>query len=208
MAINALQYGLAALAGTAANVYFNPQHHNLQQHSPNAPVTSTSFSGTGGNAISNFLGTTMNTLGITPSQTMHSLPGFVQTGISNLMSGKGLLGTGMGMDMSQGDMFEGMTSFPSAGRVNPTSIRSDTNFGVSSANLVPIGRNGRVSRALSKPNVQQYIAKSVRGIKVPGRILAGQTAVGSSTLGKMSVKRSATRTPTYTKNTATPTGKV
>ena len=157
MAVNLLHYGLAALAGTAANVYFNPQHHNLQQHSPNAPVTSTSFSGSGGNAISNFLGNTMNTLGITPSQTMHSLPGFVQTGISNLLSGKGLLGTDRDLGMSQGDMFQNMGAFPGAGRIDPRLIRSDTNFGVSAANQIPLGSNGRVSRALGKPKMQQYL---------------------------------------------------
>ena len=70
----------------------------------------------------------------------------------------------------------------------------------------PLGSNGRVSRALNKPDATIHSKKCTR-YKVPSRILAGQTPVGSSSLGKVSVKRSATRTPTYTRDTATPTGK-
>jgi hypothetical protein len=200
MAVNPLHYGIAALAGSAANTYLT------------GPTTAggTKFQTFGQNQSlgSSLTGSAMNFLGISPPGQMTGLPGMIQTGLTNLVSGKGLLGTGMNTGMSEGDFFQGMNQFPNVTRVSSTPIRSDTNFGVSAASQIPLGSNGRVSRALSKPQMQQYIAKSVRGIKVPGRILAGQTAVGSSSLGKMSVKRSATRTPTYTRDTATPTGKV
>ena len=200
MAVNMLQLGLAALAGSAAQTYLA------------GPTTSggSQFQTFGQNQSlgSSLTGSAFNFLGISPPGQMTGIPGFIQTGLTNLVSGKGLLGTGMGMGMSQGDFFQSMNQFPDAGRVSSTPIRSDTNFGVSSANQIPLGSNGRVSRALAKPKMQQYLAKNVRGIKVPSRILAGQTAVGSSSLGKLSVKRSATRTPAYTRDTATPTGKV
>ena len=200
MAVNMLQLGLAALAGSAAQTYLT------------GPTTSggSKFQTFGQNQSlgSSLTGSAFNFLGISPPGQMTGIPGFIQTGLTNLVSGKGLLGTGMNTGMSEGDFFRGMNQFPSVGRISSTPIRSDTNFGVSTANQIPLGSNGRVSRALSKPQMQQYLAKNVRGIKVPSRILAGQTAVGSSTLNKMSVKRSATRTPTYTRDTATPTGKV
>ena len=53
--------------------------------------------------LATFLGA-MNFLGIPPGQ-MHNLPGFIQTGLTNLISGKGLLGTGMGLDMSRDRRF-------------------------------------------------------------------------------------------------------
>ena len=194
--------GLAALAGTAAKTYLT------------GPTTSggSKFQTFGQNQSlgSSLTGGAMNFLGISPPGQMTGLPGFIQTGLTNLVSGKGLLGTGMGFKTGtgQGDFFEGMQSLPNVGNISSSPIRTDTNFGVSAANQIPIGSNGRVSRALNKPQMQQYLAKTVRGIKVPSRILAGQTPVGSSSLSKVSVKRSATRTPTYTRDTATPTGKV
>lgn len=200
MAVNMLQLGLAALAGSAAQTYLT------------GPTTSggSQFQTFGQNQGlgSSLAGSAFNFLGISPPGQMTGIAGVVQTGLTNLMSGKGLLGTDLGFDTSKGDFFQDMMQQPSAGRISSTPIRSDTTFGVSTANQIPLGSNGRVSRALGKPKMQQYLAKNVRGLKVPNRILAGQTAVGSSTLGKMSVKRSATRTPTYTRDTATPTGKV
>ena len=83
MAVNMLQLGLAALAGSAAQTYLT------------GPTTSggSKFQTFGKNQGlgSSLTGSAFNFLGISPPGQMTGLPGMIQTGLTNLVSGKGLL---------------------------------------------------------------------------------------------------------------------
>lgn len=208
---NLLKIGLGAIAGSVANSYFNPSQSTKIMGAGKTGGPSYMFKTTGPSIGSNLVGSVMNTLGVTPFQGTSigksfaaNVPGFIQTGASNLLSGKGLLGTGKGDAASdEFGMFAGMDRFPDAGSVQARSIRTDTNFGVSAVgNQVPLGRSGRVNSALSRPEVQDFLARHVR-TGVPRRILAAQISPGSLVSGNVGVKRSATRTASYTPNEST-----
>ncbi len=100
-----------------------------------------------------------------------------------------------------GDM--GRPPFESKQRTQASYIRSDTNFQAGQAGQIPLGQNGRVAGALQSPQMQAYLARHVRATKVPERILAQTRPTGSTTLGSVSVKRTATRTPSYSKDART-----
>ena len=203
-----LKYGLAAIGGSVANNYFNPSKSTL---------TASGYVYQGGKAPgSNLVSSVMTKFGITPfkgtslGQSAASaynkyVPGFVQQGLSNLASGKGLLGTGMGSDMGSDEfgMFAGMNRFPDAGSVQARSIRTDTNFGVSGmGSQIPLGSGNRINRALAKPEVQDFLAGHIRRSKIPSRIMSPQVSPGSLASGRVRVKRSATRTKAYTSDKA------
>jgi hypothetical protein len=122
------------------------------------------------------------------------------------MSGKGLLGTDMGFDdpRDEYDMFHGFgKGLPDTGSIQARGVRSDTNFGVSSLGTqIPLGRSGRTQGALEKMQVQDVIAQAVRSPNVPARILGRTVSPGTLASGKVRVKRSATRTKSYTSDKA------
>ena len=211
-----LKYGLAAIGGSMANAYFNPSKSTLVSPKGTAATATYQFATSGGGVGSNLVGSVMNKLGITPFQGTSLgqsaasaynkyVPGFVQQGLSNLASGKGLLGTGMGSDMGSDEfgMFAGMNRFPDAGSVQARSIRTDTNFGVSGmGSQIPLGSGNRINRALAKPEVQNFLAGHIRRSKIPNRIMSPQISPGSLASGRVRVKRSATRTKAYTSDKA------
>jgi len=102
------------------------------------------------------------------------------------------------------NMFGDTGQMPSGKRTTQASyIRSDTNFQAGQAGQIPLGKNGRVGNALQSPKMQAFLAQHVRANKIPQRILAQTRSTGSTTLGKVSVKRTATRTPSYSKDART-----
>lgn len=102
------------------------------------------------------------------------------------------------------NMFGDMGEMPSTQRRTPSSFaRSDTNFQAGRASLIPLGSNGRVNNAMQSPKMQAFLAQHVKATKIPSRILAQTRPTGTTTLGKVSVKRSATRTSPYTKDART-----
>ena len=102
------------------------------------------------------------------------------------------------------NMFGDTGQMPSGKRTTQArSIRSDTNFQAGQAGQIPLGKNGRVGNALQSPKMQAYLAQHVRASKIPQRILAQTRSTGSTTLGRVSVKRTATRTPSYSKDART-----
>jgi len=103
------------------------------------------------------------------------------------------------------NMFGDMGQMPSLPRNKTQSsfTRSDTNFQAGQAGQIPLGKNGRVGNALQSPKMQAYLAQHVRASKIPQRILAQTRSTGSTTLGRVSVKRTATRTPSYSKDART-----
>ena len=72
----------------------------------------------------------------------------------------------------------------------PGAIRSDTNFQLSRANMIPIGSGGQVGSALANTNTQMYLAKQVRMLGLPSRqglpsvTLSSASSLSSSTAGK------------------------
>ena len=72
----------------------------------------------------------------------------------------------------------------------PGAIRSDTNFQLSRANMIPIGSGGQVGSALANTNTQMYLAKQVRMMGLPSRqglpsvTLSSASSLSSSTAGK------------------------
>jgi len=203
-----LKLGLAALGGTVANKYFNPSQATTARVGTGTPVI-TGFTTTGGGIGSNLVGSVMNKIGIKPfgaTKLGQNVPGFIQTGLSNLMSGKGLLGTDMGFDdpRDEYDMFHGFgKGLPDIGSIQARGVRSDTNFGVSSLGAqIPLGRSGRTQRALEKMQVQDVIAQAVRSPTVPARVLGRTVSPGTLASGRVRVKRSATRTKAYTSDKA------
>jgi|DEB0MinimDraft_6_1074348.scaffolds.fasta_scaffold00990_4 hypothetical protein len=102
------------------------------------------------------------------------------------------------------NMFGEVGGPPSGKRTTkPNLIRSDTSFQAGQAGQIPLGNNGRVGNALQSPKMQAYLAQHVRATKIPQRILAQPRPTGSTTLGSVSVKRTATRTPAYSKDART-----
>jgi hypothetical protein len=102
------------------------------------------------------------------------------------------------------NMFGEMGEPPSEKRTTkPNLIRSDTSFQAGQAGQIPLGNNGRVGNALQSPKMQAYLAQHVRATQIPQRILAEPRPTGSTTLGSVSVKRTATRTPAYSKDART-----
>jgi len=103
------------------------------------------------------------------------------------------------------NMFGDMGQMPSLPRNKTQSsfTRSDTNFQAGQAGQIPLGKNGRVGNALQSPKMQAYLAQHVRASKIPQRILAQARSTGSTTLGRVSVKRTATRTASYSKDART-----
>ena len=203
-----LKLGLAALGGSIANKYFNPSQSTMTQLKPTSTPTY-QFTTSGGGIGSNLVGSVMNKLGVTPFQGTKlgkNIPGFIQTGLSNLMSGKGLLGTDMGFDdpRDEYDMFYGFgKGLPDTGSIQARAIRSDTSFGVSGLGpQIPLGRSGRTQRALEKIQVQDVIAQAVRSPTVPARVLGRTISPGTLASGRVRVKRSATRTKAYTTDKA------
>tara|TARA_R100001460_G_scaffold18254_4_gene38686 strand:+ start:17 stop:628 length:612 start_codon:yes stop_codon:yes gene_type:complete len=95
-----------------------------------------------------------------------------------------------------------MPSLP-RGKTQSSFARSNTNFQAGQAGQIPLGRSGRVGNALQSPKMQAYLAQHVRASKIPQRILAQVRSTGSTTLGRVSVKRTATRTPSYSKDART-----
>ena len=98
----------------------------------------------------------MNKLGVTPFQGtslgqsyQKYVPSFIQTGVSNVLSGKGLLGTDLNLGASQGEMFRGMNRMPDAPVARQVSpYRSGQDYSPSApVAQVPLGR-GRVGQAL------------------------------------------------------------
>ena len=103
------------------------------------------------------------------------------------------------------NMFGDIGQMPSLPRDKTQSsfTRSDTNFQAGQAGQIPLGKNGRVGNALQSPKMQAYLAQHVRASKIPQRILAQTRSTGSTTLGRVSVKRTATRTASYSKDART-----
>ena len=102
------------------------------------------------------------------------------------------------------NMFGDTGQMPSGKRTTrANSIKSDTNFQAGQAGQIPLGKNGRVGNALQSPKMQAYLSQHVRASKIPQRILAQTRSTGSTTLGRVSVKRTATRTPSYSKDART-----
>jgi len=102
------------------------------------------------------------------------------------------------------NMFGEVGGPPSEKRTTkPNLIRSDTSFQAGQAGQIPLGNNGRVGNALQSPKMQAYLAQHVRATKIPQRVLAQPRPTGSTTLGSVSVKRTATRTPAYSKDART-----
>jgi len=102
------------------------------------------------------------------------------------------------------NMFGDMGEMPSIqGRTPSSFARSDTNFQAGRASLIPLGSNGKVNNAMQSPKMQSFLAQHVKATKIPSRILAQTRPTGTTTLGKVSVKRSATRTSPYTKDART-----
>lgn len=212
MAINALTYGAAALAGSVVNSYFNPSKSVMTQLKPTSTPTY-QFKTSGGGIGSNLIGSVMNKLGVTPFQGtslgqsyQKYVPSFIQTGVSNVLSGKGLLGTDLNLGASQGEMFRGMNRMPDAPVARQVSpYRSGQDYSPSApVAQVPLGR-GRVGQALQRPQIQNFLAQAVNA-KIPARIVGAQIDPGSlqsiSLTGRLSVKRSATRTKKYTSDKA------
>ncbi len=94
-----------------------------------------------------------------------------------------------------------MGEMPSGKRsTQARSIRTDTNFQAGQAGQIPLGKNGRVANALSSGKMNNFLAGHVKTTYIPPRILASIQPVGSTTAKRVSVKRSATRSPAYTKD--------
>jgi len=148
-------------------------------------------------------GKTLNYFGVTP---------FAGTAVGSAVSGlvpdwlKDTIGGTEGKKVAASflNMFGDMGEMPSVERRTPSSFaRSDTNFQAGRAGLIPLGSNGKVNNAMQSPKMQAFLAQHVKATKIPSRILAQTRPTGTTTLGKVSVKRSATRTSPYTKDART-----
>lgn len=115
---------------------------------------------------------------------------------------KTIKGSGAEKSASFLNMFgRDMGGMPSGTRsTQARSIRTDTNFQAGQAPQIPLGKNGRVSTALASGKMNDFLSGHVKATYVPARILANIRPVGSTSLGRVSVKRSATRSPAYTKD--------
>jgi len=194
MATNMLAIGAAALVGSAAKTYFGGE---TTQFKPNSSLEFKTF-GPDQSLASSVTGAAMNFLDIDPYQgsslqakVNKYVPGWVTTGISNLASGS--TGKPTKTETKKNDMFRDMRQLPDYDMVSPNRIRTDTDF-----SALPVGRNGLVQASLSNPDLLKFLAKRLE-TRVPKRILAQVQPVGSTTLGKVSVRRTATRTSPYTK---------
>ena len=73
------------------------------------------------------------------------------------------LGTGLNL----AELIKGFGEAPKAQRIRASSIRTDTNFMNSQAQMIPVGGNGRVGGMLAQDAVQQYLAKRGRIFGMP-----------------------------------------
>jgi len=153
--------------------------------------------------VDTLAGKTLNYFGVTP---------FAGTAVGSAVSGlvpdwlKDTIGSKEAKQATASflNMFGEVGGPPSEKRTTkPNLIRRDTSFQAGQAGQIPLGNNGRVGNALQSPKMQAYLAQHVRATKIPQRILAQPRPTGSTTLGSVSVKRTATRTPAYSKDART-----
>ena len=76
-------------------------------------------------------------------------------------------GLNLGTGKSLADLIAGFGEAPKAQKVRASSIRTDTNFMNSQAQMIPVGGNGRVGGMLAQDAVQQYLAKRGRIFGMP-----------------------------------------
>ena len=122
----------------------------------------------GGYSGGNFAAKTFNYLGVTPfSET--KIGSFLQPLTSKYTPGLTLDPVGDAVAagaraLTAGERFDAM---PTAGRIQASGVRSDTNFQAGQAGKFPIGNGGRVGNALGSEAMQQYLAKQVRMMGLP-----------------------------------------
>jgi len=124
------------------------------------------------------------------------IPDFVKDGYDSLK------GSGAEKSASFLNMFGNMGGPPSGKRTTQASgmMRSNTDFQAGQVSQIPIGKNGRVANALSSGKLNNFLSSHVKTTYIPPRILASIQPVGSTALRRVSVKRTATRSPAYTKD--------
>jgi len=116
---------------------------------------------------STFAGRTFNALGIKPfSET--TVGSFLEPYLGGKRAAMQAAGYGVGNvinSLSASQRFERM---PSPGTIQPTGVRTDTNFGAGQAQMLPIGSRGQLDAALGSEAMRQYMAKQVRMMNLPG----------------------------------------
>jgi len=155
----------------------------------------------------NLAGKTLNYFGVTPfsgTSVGSSIYGAVDDFMPDWIKDgyDAVKGSGAEKSASFLNMFgKDMGGMPSGTRsTQARSIRTDTNFQAGQAGQIPLGKNGRVANALSSGKMNNFLAGHVKTTYIPPRILASIQPVGSTTAKRVSVKRSATRSPAYTKD--------
>lgn len=81
------------------------------------------------------------------------------------------------------------SEMPSPGTIQPTSVRTDTNFGAGQAQMLPIGSRGQLDAALGSEAIRQYMAKQVRTMGLPNIQGLPSVDMSGSTLASTTAQR-------------------
>ena len=104
---------------------------------------------------------------------------------------KSVAGQGFGSTLA--GVFSGgnqrRSEMPSPGVIQPTSVRTDTNFGAGQAQMLPIGSRGQLDAALGSEAIRQYMARQVKMMGLPSVQGLPPIDMSSSTLQSTTAQR-------------------
>lgn len=181
---NTLKVGAALLGSTVAKEYLFGETSSHGYDISTGSYTAPKYTG------DNLVAAGFNKLGITP---------FGETAVGSFLSpaldfvkesGLASFATQLGSGEERSLQF---SDLPSVSGVQAQGIRTATNFQPGRASQIPVGKSGAVSRALTNPNVQNYLAKRARQVGLPTIQTATPTvsARGTSLASTTSAKRRA-----------------
>ena len=131
----------------------------------------------GGDYSSKYLGAGFNKLGIDPFRDT-AIGSFLSPALDNIKT----LGGSDGFLKTEGpslyDQMPQVTQVTSSARMRGT----NNSFSAGRAQMIPLGSNGNVNRALSNPSVQSYLAKRASMVGLPSITAVSPTVSATSNL--------------------------
>jgi len=135
----------------------------------------------GGDYSSKYLGAGFNKLGIDPFRDT-AIGSFLSPALDNIKTlGSAVDGIGGFMKSDGPSLYDQM---PQVTQVSSSARMRGTNnsFSAGRAQMIPLGSNGNVNRALSNPSVQSYLAKRASMVGLPSITAVSPTVSATSNL--------------------------